>query len=155
LGFLAFGCFPELDIGPEAARAERDFEPARRIFAELFHPVFRAAVGWRERARIAALGIIAAADEAAELAELEREPAGLTAWAFARIGTVRARRKQMRRQHLVECVDDLRDTQLLDVAHGGGELAPKVAQQVAPGHLVVGDAIELLFETSREVVFDV
>ena len=61
----------------------------------------------------------------------------------------------MWRQHLVERVDDLSDTQLLDVADGGRELTPKVAQQVAPSHFVVGDAVELLLEPGREVVFDV
>ena len=61
----------------------------------------------------------------------------------------------MRRQHLVERVDHLRDAQLLDVADRGGEIAPEVAQQVAPGHLVVGDAVELLLETGGEIVFDV
>src|SRR5262249_10789648 len=133
LGLLAFGRFAELDVWPEAARAQRHFQPARRVLAELFHPAVGSAVGavaGRELARVAALGVIGAADETAEFAELEREPAGLATRAFARIGTVRARRKQMRCQHLVERVDDLGDAQLLDVAHGGGELTPKIPQQV-------------------------
>ena len=61
----------------------------------------------------------------------------------------------MRPQHLVERVDDLGDAQLLDVAHGGGELTPEIPQQVAPSHLVVGDAVELLLEAGGEIVFHV
>src|SRR5262249_22035612 len=86
LGLLAFGCFPELNVRPEGARPQRPFEPARRVLAELFHPAVGSAVGavaGRELARIAALGVIGAADEAAEFAELEREPAGLATRAFA------------------------------------------------------------------------
>src|SRR5262245_52526319 len=113
------------------------------------------AVAGRELAGIAALRIVRAADEAAELAELERQPAGLAIRTLARVAAVLARRKQVRRQHLVERVDHLGDPQLLDVADGGGELAPEVAQQVAPGDLVVGDAVELLFEVRGEAVFDV
>src|SRR5262249_24981026 len=41
LGLLALGCFAELDVRPEATRAQRHFEPAHRVLAELFH----AAVG--------------------------------------------------------------------------------------------------------------
>ena len=58
-------------------------------------------------------------------------------------------------EHLVERVEHLRDAQVLDVADRGDEVAPEVAQQLAPGDLVVGDAVELLFETGGEVVFDV
>src|SRR3954452_6149461 len=140
LGLLTLDRLAELHVGPEPARAQRHFEAAHGILAELFHAPVRAAIGAiarRELAGVAAFGIIRAADEAAELAELEREFSGLAIRALARVGAVRARRKQMRRQHLVERVYDLRDAQLLDVADGGGEIAPEVAQQVAPGHLVV------------------
>src|SRR6476659_8417488 len=79
LRLLAVDGFAQLDIGPEAARADSDFKPARRIFAELLHAVFRGAVpvSGRELPRVAAFGIVGAANEAAEFAELEREPTGL------------------------------------------------------------------------------
>jgi 2-polyprenyl-3-methyl-5-hydroxy-6-metoxy-1,4-benzoquinol methylase len=51
---------------------------------------------------------------------------------LARIGAVGARREEVRAEHLVERVDDLRDPQVLDVADGRGELAPEIAQQIAP-----------------------
>ena len=61
----------------------------------------------------------------------------------------------MRRQHLVERVEHLRDAQVLDLADRAGEVAPEVAQHVLPGELVVGDLVELLFQVGGEVVFDV
>src|SRR5262249_20479875 len=140
--------FAELQVRPETAGTQRNVEPARRILAELLHAAVGSAVRTvpgHELARIAAFRIVAAADKAAELAELERETPSLAARAFARIDTIRAWRKKVRRQHLVERVDDLGDPQLLDIADGGGEFAPEIPQQVAPRHLVVGDAIELLF----------
>ena len=48
-----------------------------------------------------------------------------------------------------------RDAQVLDVVDRGGEVAPEVAQQLAPVELVVGDAVELLLQVGGEVVFDV
>ena len=68
---------------------------------------------------------------------------------------VGARREQMLAQHLVERVDHLRDAQFLDVADRGREVAPEVAQQFLPGELIVGDAVELLFEVGGEAVFDI
>src|SRR5205823_5350945 len=108
-----------------------------------------------ELARVATVGIVGAADEAAEFAELEREPAAAALRTLARIAAVGPRRKQMGTEHLVERVDHLRDTQLLDVADGSGEIAPEVAQEVAPGNLVVGDAVELLLQPRGEIVFDI
>ncbi len=61
----------------------------------------------------------------------------------------------MRRQQLVERVDHLRDAQFLDVADRIGEFAPEVAQQFAPGDLVVGDTVELLLQIGGEAIFDI
>src|SRR5262249_35241516 len=95
LGLLAVDRFAELQVGPEAARAQRHLEAARRILAELLHAAIAVAVPRRQLAGKAAFGIVGAADKAAELAELERELAGLAVRAFARIGAVGARRKQV------------------------------------------------------------
>src|SRR5215475_14164512 len=68
LGLLAVDLFAELQIGAEAAGAQRDFKPSRRISAELL--VGRSVGPGRKLPRIAAFRIIGAADEAAEPAEL-------------------------------------------------------------------------------------
>ena len=47
------------------------------------------------------------------------------------------------------------DFQVLGLVDRADEVAPEIAQHVAPRHLVVGDEIELLLEAGREIVFDV
>ena len=147
--------FAELQIAAEAAAAHGDFEAGVRILAELAHAAALAVGADRKLAGELAFRIVGAADEAAEPAELQPDPAVRAVRALARIAAVLARREQVRRQHLVERVDHLRDAQLLDVADRADEVGPEVAQQVAPGHLVVGDLVELLFEIGGEIVFDV
>ena len=58
-------------------------------------------------------------------------------------------------EQLVERFEHLADSQVLDLLHRSGEVAPEVAQHVLPLELVVGDEIELLLEVGGEVVFDV
>src|SRR5262249_34514261 len=118
LGLFALDRLAELQIGPEPAGPQRHFEAGCRILAELLHAAVGAAVAVARRklAGVAAFRIVGAADEAAELAELERELAGLAIRALARIAAVLARREQMRREHLVERVNNLGNTQFLDVA---------------------------------------
>src|SRR5262249_14537205 len=36
-----------------------------------------------------------------------------------------------------------------------GEIAPEIAQQLAPGDFIVGNSVELLFEIGRETIFNV
>ncbi len=55
----------------------------------------------------------------------------------------------------VERVDDFGDLQVLDLADRADEVAPEVAQHVAPGDLVVRDQIELFLERGGEIVLDV
>src|SRR5258708_7522082 len=75
-------------IGTEAARAQRDLEPALRVLAEFLDRLHGALGRGRERTRVAAFRIIRAADEGAELAELERQPAGAADRAVARIAAL-------------------------------------------------------------------
>src|SRR5581483_10941902 len=104
------------------ARAHRDFKAGVGVLAELAHASAVAVGADRKLPGELALRIVGAADEAAEPAELESEPAGTAVRAFARIGAVLARREQVRRQHLVERVDNLGDAQLLDVVDRADEI---------------------------------
>ena len=61
----------------------------------------------------------------------------------------------MRAQHVVEHVQHLGDAQILDVVDRADEVAPEILQHLLPGNLVVGDAVELLFQIGGEVVFDI
>ena len=93
--------------------------------------------------------------KAPNLDELQPQPAVAAGRADARIGAVLARREQMRRQHLIERVDHAGNLQILGVVDRADEIAPEIAQHLAPRHLAVGDEIELLFEAGGEIVFDV
>src|SRR5690348_12736495 len=72
---LAVDRFAKLHIRPEAAATQRDFKAGLRILSERSGADLGRTVGRdRERTRIAAFGIIGAADKGAEFAQLEREP---------------------------------------------------------------------------------
>ncbi len=47
------------------------------------------------------------------------------------------------------------NAQILDVVDGADEVAPEILQHLLPGNLVVGDAVELLFEIGGEIIFDI
>src|SRR5260370_23317239 len=133
LRLLAVLAFAELDIRSEPAGAQRHFEAALRILAENLRAVLDRAVGrHRERTRIAAVRIVRAADEGAELAELERELAGAAHRASARIAAVGARREDVRAEHLVERVDHLADLGGPDLADRVPDVAPESGQAAAP-----------------------
>ncbi len=61
----------------------------------------------------------------------------------------------MRPQHVVERIEHLGDAEILDVIDGADEIAPEILQHLLPGNLVVGDAVELFFQISGEIIFDV
>src|SRR5580658_831039 len=71
LWLFALDGFAELHIGAEAPSAQRDFKTGRGIFAELLGANEPRAVGrCRQRAGVAAFGIVRTADEGPELGEL-------------------------------------------------------------------------------------
>src|SRR5262249_6414546 len=137
-----------------------DRQPALRIDAEflvdidwLLLAILRAAVV--ELPGKAAFRIVRAADESAELADLQAELAVGAGWAFARVTAVCGRRKDERAENLVDRIEDLRDTQLLDVVHRIDEVAPEIAQDLFPRQLAVRDQVELFLQIRREVILDI
>src|ERR1700692_894502 len=78
-----------------------------------------------------------------------------SSWPLTQIPAVLARLEQMRRQHRIEGVDHRGDFQILGVVDSADEIAPEVAQHIAPRHFAVGNEIELLFEARREIVLDI
>ncbi len=108
-----------------------------------------------ELAGEAAFGIVGAADERAEPPKLEVEPSLGAGRAFARIAAIGIRREDVRRQHGVERVDNLRDPQILRLADGGREILPEIAQQLFPGERSGGDFVQPLFQIGGEIVFHV
>ena len=61
----------------------------------------------------------------------------------------------MRAEQHVECIEHIADAQVLDVLDRARKVPPKIPQQVAPGYLAVGNAVELLLERGGEIVLDV
>src|SRR5262249_44739733 len=103
-----------------------------------------------------ALGIVRAADEGAELAELEAEPAVGAGRAVARaLAAIVVGREEVRPELLVELVEHFLDAQLLGFADRSREGLPELAQHLAPVDLAVGDLVQLVLEMGGEVVFDV
>jgi hypothetical protein len=108
-----------------------------------------------ELAGVAALRIVGAADEGAELAGLQRQPAGPTGGAAARVGPVAAIGEDVRAQRLVERLQHLAHAQVADLAHRAGEVGPELPQQHLPVELPGRDQVELLFQGGGEVVLHV
>ncbi len=149
----------ELHVIAEAAAAPRHFLAAAGIDAEHRHPrplaLGAVLAVRRQHAGVFALGIVRAADEGAELAELQRKLAGGAGGAGARIAAVGLGGENMRTEEFVEAVEHLARAQVLDLAERGGELAPEVAEQILPVDLAVGDPVEPLLQVGGEVVFDI
>ena len=106
LRLLAFGIIlllAELDVGAEAAGLHRDVEPGVGIGAE--HAIGALGVVGRQRTGVAAFRIVRAADEGAELAGLQVEPAGAAGRALPDVAAIRARRIDVRAEHLVERIE--------------------------------------------------
>src|SRR2546430_3980719 len=143
----------ELDIGTEPSSLDHNVETGFRVLAQdTIGAGF--AIG-RERAGVTALRIIRAADEGAEFSGLEVEPPRPAARALAGIAAVLARSIDVRPQHLVERIEHLGDAEILDVVDGADEIAPEVLQHLLPGNLVIGDAVDLFFQISGKIIFDV
>src|SRR5690606_21488292 len=111
LGLFVALRLAELQVDAERAFAERDRQAGFRIAAEhlwigqVDSVVFLAA-RHRQGPRIAALGIVRAADEAAVAPETQAEPAGPAGGAGARVvaGVLRIDRKEVRPEVAVERV---------------------------------------------------
>ncbi len=155
LGLVALA---ELDVGAEAAVLEPDGLAGRGIhaqFAVAARGLAVLALGRGDRPGVAALRIVGAADEGAETAGLQAEPARAAGGADARIGPVRTRREDHRAERVVEGVEHLGDAQLADLAHGGLEVLPEVAQQLLVVEVAGRDLVELLFQGGGEIVLHV
>ena len=112
--------------------------------------------GRAERAGVAALGVVRAADEGAARARgAHRQPSLAAVRAQPRVGPVFGRREQVRLQHLVDLLEHLGDAQLGGLGDRGREIAPEPAQQLLVVRLAVRDPVQILFQIGGEVIIDV
>ncbi len=146
-----------LDIRPEAAGADRDRVAVLILTQNLAISRQRARIlGNRDRAGIAAFGIIAAADEGpAGPRRLQMQPAGAAGWADARITAVRPGRVQMGRQKIVDLFQHFRDAQLGRFGHRSGKVAPEAPQHIQIGAVAGRNVIQFRLKIGGEVIFDI
>ena len=156
LGLLALS---QLDIRAEPPVAGGHVHIGRGVLAERADTVDRGglaiAAAGRELARVFALRIVRAPHKGAELAQPQRQRSGLAGRTAARVGAVGTLREDMGSENAVEGIEHLTDPQVLGAVQSGRELLPEAAQDLLPVDLVVRDAVEILLEARREVVFDV
>src|SRR5882672_7549415 len=143
----------ELDVGTEASGLHHDVEIGYRILAEDAVGAGFAVGG--ERTGVAAFGIIGAADKGAEFSGLEVKLAGTAGRTLPGIAAILARRIDVRPKHVIERIQHLGNAEILDLVDGADEIDPEIPQNLLPGNLVVGDAIELLFQCCGEIILDV
>src|SRR6185437_15127872 len=105
-----------------------------------------------ERPRVAAFGVVRAADEGAELAELEAQPPGAAARAEPRVLAAAILREEVAAELLVERGDHLGDRQLLGAGDRRRELQPELAQHLLPVGAPARDIVELVLQIGGEIV---
>ncbi len=146
----------KLHIWPEAAGLQEHLEAALGIGAE--HAIAGARLrratggGIGKLQGVAALGVVGAADEGAELAQLQRQLALAAVRAVAGIGAVGLGREDMVLQRLVQRIEHFGDAQVLDVVGLPREVDPELAQHVLPVERAGGNLVELLLEAGGEAV---
>src|SRR6185503_766621 len=86
----------------------------------------------RYLARVSAVRIVRAADEGAELADLERQLTVAAGRALTRISSLGAWWKDMGCQNFIQRVENIGDAQLLRGLNGGDEIPPEIAQNFLP-----------------------
>ncbi len=147
-----------LDIGAEAAVLQPHRATGRRIDPQLLVGGFGLAFAVGRRGQLAgeaAFGIVRAADEGPELADLQRQHPRSAGWAQARVRPVALVGEDVRAQRLVQRVEHVGGAQLGDLADGGVEVLPEVAEELLPVQLAVRHQVQLLFQRGGEVVLHV
>src|SRR6266566_1267926 len=92
-----------------------------------------------ERPGVAAVRVIGAADEGAELAELEAEPAGAANGTKARVAPGAVIGEKMRPECLIEGGQHLADRQFFGAVDRGRKIPPEVPQHFLPVDASAGD----------------
>ena len=161
-GALRLLALAELDEGPEAAFARRDFKARLRVLPEHAVAVVIRAFGAAllaarhgEGAGEAAFRIVRAADEGPELAELQGKLARTAFRAGPRIGAIALVAEDRRAEMVIEAVEHFRRAALPGTLDRGLEILPELAEHLAPIDLGIGDAVKIVLEIGGEPEFDI
>ncbi len=156
---LAFR-FAELHIAAERPLAQRDRLAAFLVIAKLYRKdhggIVVVIAGYnRQRACIAAVRIVAAADKGTAPPEFESQPPRFADRALARVRAVFARREEMRSQVRIERIDNIGNLERAGFLHLLVEGPPEIPEHGLPVGIAGGDAIERIFQVCGEIVLDV
>src|SRR5258706_10460494 len=159
-GFVPISALAQLNIGTETPAFKINRQAcfgigSERGIASPGHGLSRTVFAGLELTRKPAFGIVGAPDESAELANLERKLPLIAKRAKPRIAAVRLCREDMRAKEFVQRIEDLCNTQILNIIYRRDEVPPEFAQQLLPIELSVRDKVETVFQIGREVVFHV
>ena len=130
-------------------------EQAGEDFRRRFGAVAVLAVGHGQGLGVFAFGIVRAADEGAELAQLQTHAAICADRALARVAAVFAHGEEMRAEKFVKRVQNFAHAEFLGAVDGLGERFPEIAQHLFPFAPAAGNIVEPFFELGREAVFHV
>src|SRR5260221_2362237 len=151
--------FAELDIDAVGTLAQADRLVADGIDAEWFRAAVHCVTGFtvagvldRQWPRVAAIRVVRAADEGAELAELQAEASGAAARAKAWILAAAIVGEKMPPELFVQRRDHLGDRQLLGAVDSDGELLPEVAQHLLPIGAPARDVVELVLQIGGKII---
>ena len=155
LGRLALGIragLAELDVEAVGAAPERHLLARRGVLAQFL--VAARALGLAgidaEGARVAAFGVVGAADEGAGAPQPQAKPPIAAGGAGARVRAVLAGGEDMRAEILVQRVDHVADLEVARRLHRGRELGPEGAHHRPPVGLPGRDLVELLLHGGGE-----
>ena len=157
LGLALVALFAKLYIVAIGPLAHGDHEAAIRIDAELQGLVSDTAglAAAIEGAGIAAVGVVGAADEGAELAELEIKPAAVAGRALAAVLARAVVGEDMGAEDTVQRIQNVGHPQLLGVVDLGDESGPEFPQNQLPFDLAIGDVVEPVLEFGGEIIFHI
>lgn len=127
-GTLGFFAFAALDIRSKASGPCGDFFAGERVLTQRLRFISSCRIAIAFTAELTgefAFGIIGATDKCAILTELQRELTCSASRAGAWIAAITAIREGKRSQFFVERVENIGNTEFLDVVDGAGEIAPK------------------------------
>src|SRR5262249_48525176 len=144
----------KLQIGAEASAAKCHFKSGGRVFAQHLLALNAVGVGC-DLSRKIAFRIIRAANEGAEASGFQRKLSVVALRAFTRGPAVHAFGKNMRLEQIIERVEPDAIAHFLDFVDGSDKLLPDLGKHGSPVDRARRNLVELLFESSREIVFDV
>ena len=158
--FLFFRRLSQLHVGAVRSVPEGDGKAARWVGAEVAGTAAagaprRVAVGHRQGRGVTAIRVVRAADEGAELAELEVEAPIAAGEARPRVGAALFPAEEMGAEEGIQGIQHVPHPEPPRSFHGDAEGAPEVAQHRLPFDAPARDVVELVLEVGGKAILHV